>query len=101
MSTKRVNFRIPEELLTQADVAAEVTQQNRTDILIEALREYLAEKESDDRFREAVVELYLNDEINFDVLVDVIGRQDAESVRASKDILDRGNDLTQDLAADE
>jgi metal-responsive CopG/Arc/MetJ family transcriptional regulator len=101
MSTKRVNFRIPEELLTQADVAAEVTQQNRTDILIEALREYLAEKESDDRFREGVVELYLNDEINFDVLVDVIGRQDAESVRASKDILDRGNDLTQDLAADE
>jgi metal-responsive CopG/Arc/MetJ family transcriptional regulator len=101
MSTKRVNFRIPEDLLTQADVAAEVSQKNRTDILIEALREYLAEKESNDRFREAVVELYLNDELNFDALVDVIGRQDAESIRASKDILDRGNDLAQDIAADE
>lgn len=101
MGTKRVNFRIPEELLTQADVAAEVTQKNRTDLLIEALREYLAEKESDDRFREAVVELYLDDEISFDALSDVIGRQDAEAVRASKDVLDRGNDLAEKLAADE
>jgi metal-responsive CopG/Arc/MetJ family transcriptional regulator len=98
MSTKRVNFRLPEELIAQADVAAEVTHKNRTEILIEALRQYLEEKESDESFREAVVELYLDDQIEFEKLAEVIGRQDAESVRASKQVLDRGEELADDLA---
>jgi metal-responsive CopG/Arc/MetJ family transcriptional regulator len=98
MSTKRVNFRLPEELIAQADVAAEVTHKNRTEILIEALRQYLEEKESDESFREAVVELYLDDQIGFEKLADVIGRQDAESVRASKQVLDQGEELADKLA---
>jgi metal-responsive CopG/Arc/MetJ family transcriptional regulator len=98
MGTKRVNFRLPEELIAQADVAAEVTHKNRTEILIEALRQYLEEKESDESFREAVVELYLDDQIEFEKLAEVIGRQDAESVRASKQVLDRGEELAHDLA---
>lgn len=98
MSTKRVNFRLPEELLTQADVAAEVTHKNRTELLVEALRQYLAEKESDEQFREAVVELYLDDEIGFDALAEVIGRQDAEAVRASRELLDRGEALADEMA---
>ncbi|WP_433633230.1 CopG family transcriptional regulator [Halomicrococcus sp. NG-SE-24] len=98
MGTKRVNFRLPEELITQADIAAEVTHKNRTEVLIEALRQYLEEKESEEDFREAVVELYLDDQIEFEALVDVIGRQDAESVRASKQVLDRGEELADKLA---
>lgn len=98
MSTKRVNFRLPEELIAQADVAAEVTHKNRTEILIEALRQYLEEKESDESFREAVVELYLDDQIGFEKLADIIGRQDAESVRASKQVLDQGEELADKLA---
>lgn len=93
-----MNFRLPEELIAQADVAAEVTHKNRTEILIEALRQYLEEKESDERFREAVVELYLDDQIEFEKLAEAIGRQDAESVRASKQVLDRGEELADDLA---
>ena len=98
MSTKRVNFRLPEELITQADIAAEVTHKNRTEVLIEALRQYLQEIESEESFREAVVELYLTEEIEFEQLVDVIGRQDAEAVRSSKSVLDRGEELADDLA---
>lgn len=98
MSTKRVNFRLPEELVAKADVAAEVTHKNRTEILIEALRQYLAEKGSDENFREAVVELYLDDQVEFEKLAEVIGRQDAEAVRASKQVLDRGEELADDLA---
>lgn len=98
MGTKRVNFRLPEELIAQADVAAEVTHKNRTEILIEALRQYLEEKESDESFREAVVELYLDNQIEFERLTEVIGRQDAESVRASKQVLDRGEELADELA---
>jgi hypothetical protein len=66
--------------------------------LIEALRQYLEEKESDESFREAVVELYLDDQIGFEKLADVIGRQDAESVRASKQVLDQGEELADKLA---
>ncbi|ERG91267.1 MAG: copG family ribbon-helix-helix protein [Haloquadratum walsbyi J07HQW1] len=98
MGTKRVNFRLPEELIAQADVAAEVTHKNRTEILIEALQQYLEDKESDESFREAVVELYLDNQIEFERLTEVIGRQDAESVRASKQVLDRGEELADDLA---
>jgi predicted DNA-binding protein len=94
----RVNFRLPEDLVERADVAAEVTRKDRTEIVTEALREYLGEIEDDERFREAVVELYLDDSIDFDTLREFVGRQDAEAVRASKEILDRGTEMADDLA---
>lgn len=98
MGTTRVNFRIPDELLEKADVAAEITHKNRTEIVTEALREYLDGVEDEDAFKEELVELYLDDEIGFDVLKTFLGRQDAESVRASKAVLDRGDDIATDLA---
>lgn len=98
MGTTRVNFRIPDELLEKADVAAEITHKNRTEIVTEALREYLDGVEDEDAFREELVELYLDDEIGYDVLKTFVGRQDAESVRASKAVLDRGDDIASDLA---
>ncbi|WP_231189171.1 CopG family transcriptional regulator [Haladaptatus sp. DYF46] len=98
MSTRKVNFRLPEELVTHADIAAEVTHKNRTELLIEALREYLKEIESEESFQEAVVELYLADELDFEILTDIIGRQDAEAVRTSKQLLDQGDDLADKLA---
>lgn len=98
MSTKRVNFRLPEELVRQADIAAEVTHKNRTEVLVEALRQYLTEMEDDERFREAVVELYLDGTVEFDTLAETVGRQDAEAVRASKELLDDGEALADELA---
>lgn len=98
MGTKKVNFRLPDELVEKADVAAEVTHKNRTEIVTEALREYLDDVEDDEKFKEAVIDLYLDDEIGFDVLKEFIGRQNAESIRASKDVLDRGEELAADLA---
>lgn len=97
MST-RVNFRLPEDLIEKADVAAEVSKKNRTEIVKEALQEYLDDIEDDETFKEAVVELYFEDQISFEALKAFIGRQDAESVRASKTILDQGEDLADDLA---
>jgi predicted transcriptional regulator len=98
MGTKRVNFRLSEELVEKADLAAEVTYRDRTDIVTAALREYLDRIEDDDSFREAVVELYLGEQIGFEELAAVLGRQDAESVRASKSLLDRGEEIADGLA---
>ena len=96
--SKKVNFRLPDELIKKADVAAKISHKNRTDIIKEALQSYLQEVEDQDEFREAVVELYLDDEIDFDTLKELIGRQDAESVRASKAILEQGDELAEELA---
>jgi predicted DNA-binding protein len=96
--TRKVNFRLPDELVEKADVAAEVSHKNRTEIITEALQQYLQEVEDDEKFKEAVVELYLDGEIGFETLKQFIGRQDAESVRASKALLDQGEDLADELA---
>jgi predicted DNA-binding protein len=96
--SKKVNFRLPDELIKKADVAAKISHKNRTDIIKEALQSYLQEVEDQDEFREAVVELYLDGEIDFDTLKELIGRQDAESVRASKAILEQGDELAEELA---
>ncbi len=96
--TRKVNFRLPDELVEKADVAAEVSHKNRTEIIKEALQQYLQEVEDDEKFKEAVVELYLDNEIGFETLKQFIGRQDAESVRASKALLKQGEDLADELA---
>lgn len=98
MDTTRVNFRLPEGLVEKTDIAAEVTRKNRTEIVKEALQEYFKEVEDDERFKEAVVELYLDDQIGFEVLKEFVGRQDAEAVQASKTVLDQGDELADELA---
>ena len=98
MSNTRVNFRLPEDLVDKADVAAEISKKNRTEIVREALQDYIEDVENDEKFKQAVVELYLDDQIGFELLKEFIGRQDAESVRASKTILDRGDDIADELA---
>lgn len=98
MGTTRVNFRLPDDLLEKADIAAEITHKNRTDIITEALQEYLDAVEDNEEFKEAVVDLYLDDQIGFEVLKEFLGRQDAEAVRASKTLLDQGDDLADEMA---
>lgn len=98
MGNTRVNFRLPEELVEKADVAAEITHKDRTEIVREALKQYLEQVEEGEKFKEAVVELYLDNQIEFDVLKEFIGRQDAEAVKASKTLLDQGDELADELA---
>lgn len=98
MGTTKVNFRLPNELIEKADVAAEISHKNRTEIVRDALQQYLEDVEDDEAFQEAVVELYLDDEIGLATLKEFIGRQDAEAIQASKTILDQGNSLADDLA---
>ncbi|MFB1065844.1 ribbon-helix-helix protein, CopG family [Natrinema sp. H-ect4] len=98
MGNTRVNFRLPENLIQKTDVAAEITHKNRTEILKEALQEYLEDVEDNEKFKEAVIELYLDDQISFEVLKEFIGRQDAEAVKTSKTLLDQGEEVAQELA---
>lgn len=98
MGTTRVNFRIPEELIEKADLAAKITHKNRTELVTDALRTYLDDIEDEESFKEDVIDLYLDGEIEFDVLSEVLGRQDAEAVRASRSILEQGEDIADEMA---
>lgn len=98
MGTTRVNLRLPADLLEKADVVAAVTEKTQSEIIVDALQEYLAKVENDDTFNESVVELYIEDQISFEALNAFVGRQDAESIRASKALLDQGDDTADDLA---
>lgn len=98
MGTTRVNLRLPADLLEKADVVAAVTEKTQSEIIVDALQEYLAKVENDDTFNESVVELYIEDQISFEALNAFVGRQDAESIRASKALLDQGEDIADDLA---
>lgn len=98
MDKRRVNFRLPADLIEKADVAAKIAHKDRTEIVTEALSDYLDEVEHEDEFKEEIVELYLDDEIEYGVLREFVGRQDAESLRASKTLLEEGDDLAEDLA---
>ncbi len=60
---------------------------------------YIQDAEDQEGFKGDVIERYLDDEIDFETLRAVIGRQDAASVRASKALLDDGEELADELAS--
>lgn len=66
--------------------------------MTEALRVYLDEIEEKDEFREALIDHYLADEIEFDVLTEFLNRQNAEAVRSSKAILNQGDYLADEMS---
>ncbi len=98
MQTKQIHLNIPEKLVEKTDVAAEVLFKNRTDIVKEALYQYLSELEVQDELKEKAVEKYLEGEIEFGALEAFIGKREAESVRASKEIYDQGEELAEEMA---
>lgn len=98
LGTKRINVRLPEELVREADGTAKVKHKNRTELIKEALADYLQKSERGEEFKEKAVDLYLDGEISYEVLEALIGRRDAESVKASKDILERGDEIAEEMA---
>ncbi|WP_276300074.1 hypothetical protein [Halorussus lipolyticus] len=64
MSTdkKRVQFRAPSRLIERADSLASVFGSDRTDILIDALREYLRDAAHDDEIKQEIAGAYYDGE---------------------------------------
>jgi metal-responsive CopG/Arc/MetJ family transcriptional regulator len=91
--TPKIDVQLPDHLIEKIEVAAEVLSKSRTEIVEKALRQYLEELEGDEEFKEAAVELYLHDEIRFELLKQIIGQQDAESAWEAKTLLKQGEDL--------
>ena len=94
----RVNLRLPDELVEKTDILAKLEYKNRTDVIKSALSEYLRRVETTMQLREKAVESYLDDKLTYNELAVAIGRQNAESVKVSKRLLDRSDRIAEDIA---
>ena len=90
MSTdkKRVQFRAPHRLIDRADALAAVFGEDRTDVLVTALREYLQEAAHDDALVQEIAAAYYDDEISYKQLKALVGAEEAANLRVLKQQLD-------------
>jgi len=85
-------------LIDRADALATVLGDDRTDVLVRALREYLREAAHDDDLVQEIAGAYYDDEIAFEQLKGLVGPEEAANFRALKrqlesDYLDEVADL--------
>lgn len=85
---KRVQFRAPHRLIDRADALSEVLGEDRTDILVTALREYLQNATHDDELTQEIAMAYYEDEISFEQLNVLVGAEEAANLRVLKQQLD-------------
>ena len=81
---KRVQFRAPHRLIDRTDALAAVLGEDRTDILVTALREYLQTAAHDDALLQEIAAAYYDDEITFDQLKSLVGPEEAANFRVLK-----------------
>lgn len=81
---KRVQFRAPNRLIDRADALAAVFGEDRTDVLITALREYLQEATHDDRLTQEIAAAYYDNVISFEQLESLVGAEVAANFRVLK-----------------
>jgi predicted transcriptional regulator len=85
---KRVQFRAPHRLIDRTDALAEVLGEDRTNILVTALREYLQEATHDDALTQEIAAAYYDDKITFEQLKSLVGAEEAANLRVLKQQLD-------------
>jgi predicted transcriptional regulator len=90
MSTdkERVQFRAPNRLIDRADALAAVLGEDRTNVLVTALREYLQDAAHDDALTQEIAAAYYDDEITFQQLKTLVGAEEAVNLRVLKQQLD-------------
>jgi predicted transcriptional regulator len=98
MSTdkRRVQFRAPERLVDRADALAAVLGEDRTDILVTALREYLQDAAHDDALTQEIADAYYDGEISHEQLKALVGAEEAANLRVLKEQLDE--DFVEEVA---
>lgn len=96
-SSKRVQFRAPEQLIEQADILATAEDRDRTDVIIEALRAYLRESSESEDVKRDIANAYYDGELQYDEMKAVLGPKEAENLRLLKGQL-KDDELAEDVA---
>lgn len=91
---RRVHFQSPEYLVDRLDAIAELFDTDRTDLLIEAMREYIEETADSETFQELVATKYYDGQLEFDTVKQLIGTETAQRLRLLRaDLEDEPLDL--------
>jgi len=85
---KRVQFRAPDRLIDRADALATVLGEDRTDVLVTALREYLQEATHDDAIVQEIAGAYYDGDLSFEELRSLVGAEEAANIRVLRQQLD-------------
>lgn len=85
---RRVQFRAPDRLIERTDALATVLGEDRTDILVRALREYLREAAHDDAVTQEIAAAYYDDALEFEEVRALVGAEEAANLRVLKRQLD-------------
>ncbi|WP_254864135.1 hypothetical protein [Halovivax gelatinilyticus] len=91
---RRVHFQSPEYFVERLDAVADLYDTDRTDLLVEAIREYLDETAGSETFNELVATKYYDDQLDFETVKQLAGAETAQRLRLLKaDIEDDPLDL--------
>ncbi len=81
---RRVHFQSPEYLVERLDAIAELFDKDRTDVLVEAIREYIEDTADSETFQELVATKYYNDQLDFETVKQLVGAETAQRLRLLK-----------------
>lgn len=86
--TRRVHFNSPERLVERVDAIASLLRKDRTELLNEALREYVRATADRDAFQQLVADEYYEDRLEFETVKQLVGTEAAHRFRLLKADLD-------------
>ncbi|MFC6765602.1 hypothetical protein [Natrinema soli] len=81
---RRVHFQSPEYLVDRLDAIADLFDTDRTDLLVDAIREYIEETAESETFRELVATKYYDDQLEFETVKQLVGAETAQRLRLLK-----------------
>lgn len=85
---RRVHFQSPEHLVDRLDAMAEILDTDRTDLLVEAIREYVDETADSERFQELIATKYYDDQLELETVRTLVGAETAQRLLLLKADLD-------------
>jgi len=91
---RRVHFQSPEYLVDRLDAIADLFDKDRTDLLVEAIRQYIEDTADSETFQELVATKYYDDQLEFETVKQLVGAETAQRLRLLKaDLEDEPLDL--------
>ncbi|MFA9418317.1 hypothetical protein [Natrinema sp. HArc-T2] len=81
---RRVHFQSPEYLVDRLDAIADLFDKDRTDLLVEAIREYIEDTADNETFQELVATKYYDDQLEFETVKQLVGAETAQRLRLLK-----------------
>lgn len=93
-----MQFRVPNRPIDRAGGLATVLGEDRTDVLVTALREYLQDAMHDDAFVQEIAAAYFDAETTYEQLKALVGAEEAANVRVLKQELDGFIDEAADVS---